>query len=106
MEGRRFEVPSRYRHLERLMLRYARWDLSVVDLIDPVSGQRVCAVYPLDKSANASAARRTLEPIASPSTPAPPTEPIAPLLRKLMADYAATGLPPAYVPMPDKAAKE
>jgi putative transposase len=27
-------------------------------------------------------------------------EGIAPLLRKLMADYVATGLPPAYLPTP------
>jgi hypothetical protein len=26
---------------------------------------------------------------------------MAPLLRKLMADYAATGLPPAYIPKDD-----
>jgi transposase InsO family protein len=100
LEGRRFEVPSRYRHLQRLPVRYARWDLSVVDLVDAVSGVRVCALYPLDKTANASGRRRTLEPIAALS-PAPPTGTLAPLLRKLMADYAATGLPPAYVPMND-----
>lgn len=100
LEGRRFEVPSRYRHLARLTVRYARWDLSVVDLVDPVSGTRVCAIYPLDKTANAGAQRRTLEPITT-LTPARPTDAIAPLLRKLMADYAATGLPPAYLPMTD-----
>jgi putative transposase len=38
--------------------------------------------------------------------PAPnPTEPIAhtgiaPLLKQMIADYAATGLPPAYLPTP------
>lgn len=101
LAGRRFEVPSRYRHLARLTVRYARWDLSTVDLIDAVSGTRVCAVYPLDKTANASGQRRTLEPLAALTTPAPPNDTVAPLLRKLMADYAATGLPPAYVPMPD-----
>ena len=26
-------------------------------------------------------------------------EPLPPLMRKLLADYAATGLPPAYLPM-------
>jgi putative transposase len=100
LAGQRFEVPSRYRHLQRLTVRYARWDLSVVDLIDARSGIRVCAIYPLDKTANASGARRTLEPIAA-LTPAPPAGTLAPLLRKLMADYAATGLPPAYVPLND-----
>ena len=32
VEGRRFEVPSRFSHLERLSVRYARWDLARVDL--------------------------------------------------------------------------
>ena len=36
--------------------------------------------------------------MSSTSPASPPTEAIAPLLRKLMADYAATGLPPAYLP--------
>jgi transposase InsO family protein len=105
LAGRRFEVPSRYRHLQRLTVRYARWDLSVVDLVDPRSGERVCPLYPLDKTANASGQRRTLEPIAA-LTPMPPSAAIAPLLRKLMADYAATGLPPAYLPMTDESAED
>jgi transposase InsO family protein len=105
LAGQRFEVPSRYRHLARLTLRYARWDLSVVDLVDVRSGARVCAIYPLDKTANAAGRRRTLEPITT-LTPAASTDTIAPLLRKLMADYAATGLPPAYVPLNDELAED
>lgn len=97
LEGCRFEVPSRYRHLKRLRLRHARWDLASVDLIDARSGAILCALYPLDKSRNAQGARRTLEPLSPESTSAPAPG-IAPLLRKLMADYAATGLPPAYLP--------
>jgi hypothetical protein len=34
-------------------------------------------------------------------SPLPPSG-IAPLLRQLLADYAATGLPPAYLPRTDK----
>jgi hypothetical protein len=34
--------------------------------------------------------------------PEPTTTGIAPLLRELMNDYAATGLPPAYVPLPTR----
>lgn len=102
LEGKRFEVPSRYRHLQQLTVRYARWDLSVVDLVDARSGERVCALYPLDKSANASGERRALEPITALASPPLSTGTMAPLLRKLMADYAATGLPPAYVPLHDE----
>lgn len=105
LEGRRFEVPSRYRHLTRLTVRYARWDLRAADLIDPISGQVVCALYPLDKTANASGARRLHAP-RGPTAVLPdpsPQSPMAPLLRALMAEYAATGLPPAYVPLtPDE----
>lgn len=32
--GCRFEVPSRFRHLSRLCLRVARWDLSSAGLVD------------------------------------------------------------------------
>ena len=61
--GRRFEVPSRYRHLHRLGLRYARWDLTSVDLIDAHTEQPVARLYPLDKTHNAEHGRRALEPV-------------------------------------------
>jgi putative transposase len=96
LEGQRFEIPSRYRHLSDLHLRYARWDFSRVDLVDPHSGAILCPVRPIDKTANAEALRRVLEPVGS--TPAPQAIGIAPLLKQMIADYAATGLPPAYLP--------
>jgi putative transposase len=100
LAGRRFEVPSRYRHLVQLRVRYARWDLRHVELVDPQTQALLAMLYPLDKSANAHGQRRRLEPPASAPAPPPRAEGIAPLLRKLMADYAATGLPPAYLPPP------
>ncbi len=101
LAGRRFEVPSRYRHLERLQIRYARWELATCDLIDARSGAILCALYPLDKAANAAGLRRRLDPVTSePSATPASASGIAPLLRKLIADYAATGLPPAYLPTP------
>lgn len=100
LQGRRFEVPSRYRHLQRLTVCYARWDLREVALIDPLSATVACPLYPLDKTAHASGQRRAHAPLATTSpAPAVPTDPVAPLLRALMAEYAATGLPPAYVPL-------
>ncbi|MDP6944488.1 MAG: DDE-type integrase/transposase/recombinase [Myxococcota bacterium] len=105
VKGSRFEVPSRYRNLQRLRVRYAEWDLRSVELVDPRSGTLLCDVYPVDKSANAEGIRRTFEPEAlldeSPSANATGGG-IAPLLRKLMAEYAATGLPPAYIPKHDR----
>ena len=98
IKGRRFEVPSRYRHLERLAIRYASWDLSRVHLVDERTGVVLCQLFPMDRARNADGLRRTLTPLVE-GPPTPPPEPgIAPLLKKLMADYAATGLPPAYLP--------
>jgi len=99
LDGKRYEIPSRYRHLAVVHLRYARWDLSQVDLVDPRSGSVLCQVHPLDKSANADGQRKRLTPIGPDLTPLPPTG-VAPLLKQLLADYAATGLPPAYLPSP------
>lgn len=101
VEGRRFEVPSRYRHLERLCVRYARWDLSSIDLVDERTAVILCPLYPLDKTSNADGQRRRLDP-KPPELDATTQAGIAPLLRKLMADYAATGLPPAYLPKADR----
>jgi len=101
LAGRRFEIPARYRHIERVSVRYARWDLTRVDLIDARTGVILCAVKPLDKAANAEGQRRALDAPDTDASPAPSSG-IAPLLRKLLADYAATGLPPAYLPPPDK----
>jgi hypothetical protein len=98
LEGKRFEVPARFRHLEVLHLAYARWDLSGVEVLDPHSGSVLCPLYPLDKAANASGERRSLVPVTAPEpTPVSGTA-LPPLLRKLLAEYAATGLPPAYLP--------
>jgi len=97
--GRRFEIPGRYRQLRRLQIRFASWDLSHVWLMDESSGIALDRLYPLDKARNAEGVRRPLEPPAAPAPSSSPSEPpgIAPLLRHLMAEYAATGLPPAYV---------
>jgi transposase InsO family protein len=108
LAGIRFELPWRYRTLTRVSLRAARWDLSSVDLVDPRSGAHLAALLPLDKTANADGRRRGV-PTATATDPAPATAPIAapsgiaPHLRQLMADYAATGLPPAYLPKDDEA---
>jgi hypothetical protein len=99
--ARRFEVPSRYRHLTAIEVRYASWDLTQVHLVDTQTGQVLCRLYPQDKTENATGLRRSLEPI-SVEPPIKPTAPgIAPLLAQLMQQQAATGLPPAYLPTDD-----
>ena len=103
LHGQRFEIPSRYRRLGEVHLRYARWDFSRVDMVDARTGAILCPVRPLDKAANADALRRRLDDsVVSEQTPAPASAGIAPLLKKMIADYAATGLPPAFLPTPEK----
>lgn len=95
IEGTRFEVPSRFRHLHRVDVRYARWDLRHVWLTDEHTGEPLARLYPLDKARNADGHRRPLQQPAE-ATPDEPTG-MAPLLRELIHQYAATGLPPAYI---------
>jgi putative transposase len=97
IEGIRFELPSRYRHLKRVTIRYASWDLSRVYLADPQNGKVICRLYPQDKHKNADGRRKRKQPLIE-AAPACRESGMAPLLRKLIADYAATGLPPAYIP--------
>jgi hypothetical protein len=106
VEGVRFEIPARYRHFRKVSVRYARWDLSRVDLVDSHSGTILAPLYPLDRKANADGQRLLFEPeLASvPASADPPPEQgrpgkeLPPLLKHLLTEYAATGLPPAYLP--------
>jgi len=98
--GTRFEVPSRFRHIRQIQIRYATWDLRRVWLMDERAEVVLQRLYPVDKARNAEGVRR---PVQTPSPGVAAGEPvgIAPLLRQLMAEYAATGLPPAYIPKED-----
>ena len=102
LEGTRFEIPSRYRQFRRLSIRYARWNLGYVHLLDDRADKLLARVFPLDRSRNASGERRRLE---SPSTEehqgSAPCDELPPLLKKLLENYAATGLPPSYLPKID-----
>jgi putative transposase len=105
LKGTRFEIPSRFRHFRRVTLRYASWDLGFVHLTDPRTGTVLARLYPLDRARNADGLRRSLNPIDGKSenlTASEPSNDLAPLLRKLLADYSATGLPPAYLPKTSK----
>ena len=57
LDGVRFEIPGRYRHFRKVSVRYARWDLRRVDLVDPLSGTILSPLYPLDRRANANGQR-------------------------------------------------
>jgi putative transposase len=100
LKGIRFEIPSRYHHFQRLSVRAACWDLSLVHLADPKTGAILCRLFPLDKQKNAQGERAAKgSPVDKPAgavSPAPSS--VAPLLQKLIQQYAITGLPPAYLP--------
>ncbi len=102
VKGVRFEVPSRLRHLRRLSLRYQSWDLSKIWLVDQLTGDKLALIYPQDKIKNNHGQRRTLQPLPEDSEHLNANvEEYPPLMRKILANYAATGLPPAYITMED-----
>jgi len=101
LDGVRFEIPARYRHFRDVVVRYPRWNLSLVDLVDPRVGTILARLFPLDRTANADGRRAVLDPrpdevsAAEPSRSSPE---LPPLLKQILAEYSATGLPPAYLP--------
>jgi putative transposase len=100
LEGIRFEIPSRYGHLEKLCVRYASWDLSQVWLFDCKTGTLLDRLYPLDKAKNAQGVRAPRTSPVGASDPLPASG-MAPLLQKILQQYATTGLPAAYLPKHD-----
>jgi hypothetical protein len=73
--------------------------LSTVYLADPKTGAILCRIYPVDKKKNAEGLRAPRT--SAPDSPPPLSPPgMAPLLQKIIHQYATTGLPPAYLPQP------
>jgi putative transposase len=101
LEGVRFEIPARYRHFREVTVRYARWDLSRIDLVDGRSGSVLAPIYPLDKTANADGRRALIESSGT-DVPSPERRRAAgelpPLLKRILQEHSATGMPPAYLP--------
>lgn len=118
LEGRRFEIPSRYSQLEYVTLSYARWDLSTVELVDPDTGVMLSRIYPLDKHANATGVRRNRENTATRSNESPAQamhsaqaalcavdeHGLSPLMQKHLRQFSATGMPPGFIPSPNDSA--
>jgi hypothetical protein len=101
LESVRFEIPARYRHFREVTVRYARWDLGRVDLVDDESGTILAPIYPLDKTANADGRRASVDGNSLDTEldhgPLRDSE-LPPLLKSILQEYSATGMPPAYLP--------
>jgi transposase InsO family protein len=100
LKGIRLEIPARFAHLIKLTARYRSWDLSKAWLVDQRNDHILAIIRPQDKTKNSSGARRTLSPLMAHESE--PTDNLPPLLRKIVAEYAATGVPAAYIPMEEK----
>jgi len=103
VEGIRYQMPQPWRHLREAWVRYARWDLGSVDLVDgaDLHSARLCTLYPLDKRGNADGVRRPTRP-GEDAAATPATGPaIPPLLQTMLDAQQASGLPPAWLPFTD-----
>ena len=98
VKGVRYQVPAPWRHLSTLWVRYARWDLRSVDLVDGRSGEWLCTLYPLDRRGNADGVRRPTRPGGDDDGGGAAGGKLPPLLQGMLDEQAATGLPPPWVP--------
>jgi len=97
--GVRFEMPSRFRHLRTVVVRYQSFDLSTAWLVDERTGEPVARLLPQDKARNADSIRRGLNPVSETGAQDDTVagDPLPPLMRQLLDAHAAAGLPPAYL---------
>lgn len=98
VDGVRYELPPRFGHLLTVTLRSPSWDKSLMTLVDSKTGGPLARLLPQDKAKNASGLRRTIELSVTEDVSNLKDKPMPALLQKWLADYAATGLPPAYLP--------
>jgi len=98
--GKRFEIPSAYRAIPRLRVRYAQWDLSRVDLVDERTEAAISPIYLLDRRKNSEGLRKKINSSWNSESTLKSNEQWPPLLQSIIAEYAATGFPPAYIPGP------
>lgn len=102
INGIRFEIPSRFHHFPLVHVCFTNWDKSVAWLVDKRTGTELATIYPQDKTKNASGLRRIRskpQETALPDKISSQSEPA--LLRKILAEYAETGMPAAYLSKTD-----
>jgi putative transposase len=101
LDGVRFEVPGRFRHLKNLTLRYARWNLGDVSLMSNDTGQILCRLYPLDKEKNANGHRRQCSNLSvsgeGDNRPDDGREDVPPYLAELVKRFEDKGFSPPFI---------
>jgi hypothetical protein len=102
IHGVRFEIPSAMRTLRRITLRCRRWDLSEAFIVQPDDTMKILhRITPLDKARYADGRRRALDAAYPTLAGGCASQPVLPpLMTQWLADYAATGAPPAFIPLP------
>jgi transposase InsO family protein len=99
VDGIRYELPVRFAHMRQVILRAATWDKSRMSLVDANTDAALARLLPQDKTKNASGMRKAIDTDDRVPQVYSTEQAMPALLRKWLADYAATGLPPAYLPM-------
>lgn len=101
LQGVRFEIPSAFRHWRKIPLLYAQWDLGLVHIADPKTGDPLRRIFPVDKVRNASGERRALTPGSLLIPPPSSSGDLPPLLQEYLEEFAASGRPPGFLPGPE-----
>ncbi len=103
LEGKRFCLPSHYRTLDQVVIRYATWDLDTVYLANPDTDTILERLYPVDRQANADGMRALRHEPESGLPSPPPKDPEAPsvlppLLQTALDMAKADAIAPSFVP--------
>jgi putative transposase len=97
LNGVRYEIPDAYRFRDRIKICHAKWDPSLIHIIEFKTGEKLCNIYPVDKVKNANQGRKVRGKKSSVKINEIPTNEIPALLKKYMEEYQESGLPMAYL---------
>lgn len=98
IEGIRLEIPLRYRAFKHLKVRYARWNPVYAHLVSRDTNKAIVRLYVLDKHKNINGKRERIQDIdLEHQDTCCKDDAVAPLLEDMLAEFSATGHPPAFI---------
>ena len=97
IDAKRFEIPYQYRHFRKIRIRYSKWDLSFIHMVND-DGKPIAQIYPVNKARNASGVRKKVTTSPPENLPSLDLTKLPPLLNQIVQKYKESGLPPAYLP--------